>query len=229
MKRIKAIMIKLTFFSLLLILQISLGSAIKPSIQIALLKYNGGGDWYANPTSLANLADFCNKNIKTNINLDIPTVEVGSKEIFNYPLLHLTGHGNIVFSAEEAENLRNYLIAGGFLHISDNYGLDKFIRPQMKKVFPNIEFIELPFSHPIYHQKYNFNNGLPKIHEHDGKVAQGFGIIYNGRLVCFYDFECDLGDGWEDAEVHNDSEQKRLQALQMGANIISFVFTLKEN
>jgi len=229
MKNLKAVMIKLAFLSALLVLQISLGSAIKPSIQIALLKYNGGGDWYANPTSLPNLAVFCNNNIKTNINPDIPTVEVGSKEIFNYPLVHLTGHGNIVFSTEEAENLRNYLIAGGFLHISDNYGIDKFIRPQMKKVFPNLEFVELPFSHPIYHQKYDFNNGLPKIHEHDGKAAQGFGIIYNGRLVCFYDFECDLGDGWEDAEVHNDPEQKRLQALQMGANIISYVFTLNDN
>ena len=228
MKNIKALISRLFFIGLLLILQISLGSATKPSIQIALLKYNGGGDWYANPTSLPNLANFCNKNIGTNINTDIPTVEVGSKEIFNYPLVHITGHGNIVLSAEEVENLRNYLIAGGFLHISDNYGLDKFIRPQMKKVFPNLEFIELPFSHPIYHQKYNFNNGLSKIHEHDGKLAQGFGIIYNGRLVCFYDYECDLGDGWEDAGVHNDSEQKRLQALQMGANIISYVFTLKD-
>jgi hypothetical protein len=219
---------RLAFFLLLFIMQISLGSAIKPSIQIALLKYNGGGDWYANPTSLPNLADFCNKNLGTNISTDIPEVEVGSKEIFNYPLVHITGHGNIVFNALESENLRNYLIAGGFLHISDNYGLDAFIRPQMKKVFPNIDFVELPFSHPIYHQKYNFNHGLPKIHEHDGKPAQGFGIIYNGRLVCFYDYECDLGDGWEDSGVHNDSEEKRLQALQMGANIISYVFTLKE-
>jgi len=213
---------------ILIALQISLGSAVKPSIQIALLKYNGGGDWYANPTSLPNLADFCNKNLGTSISTDIPEVEVGSKEIFNYPLVHITGHGNIVFNAEEAENLRNYLVAGGFLHISDNFGIDAFIRPQMKKVFPNLDFVELPFSHPIYHQKYNFNHGLPKIHEHDGKPAQGFGIIYNGRLVCFYDYECDLGDGWEDSGVHNDSDEKRLQALQMGANIISYVFTLKE-
>jgi len=213
---------------ILIALQISLGSAVKPSIQIALIKYNGGGDWYANPTSLPNLADFCNKNLGTNISTDIPEVEVGSKEIFNYPLVHITGHGNIVFNAEESENLRNYLIAGGFLHISDNFGIDPFIRPQMKKVFPNLDFVELPFSHPIYHQKYNFNHGLPKIHEHDGKPSQGFGIIYNGRLVCFYDYECDLGDGWEDSGVHNDSEEKRLQALQMGANIISYVFTLKE-
>lgn len=202
-------------------------SATKPSVQIALLKYRGGGDWYANPTSLPNLVKFCNKELGTNINEDIPNVEVGSSEIFNYPFLHITGHGNIEFSNEEAENLRNYLMAGGFLHISDNYGLDIFIRPQMKKVFPNLDFVELPFSHPIYHQKFNFNNGLPKIHEHDGKPAQGFGIIYQGRLVCFYDYQCDLGDGWEDAEVHNDSPQKRLEALKMGANIISYIFTLK--
>ncbi len=203
-------------------------SADKGSVQIALLKYRGGGDWYANPTALPNLVKFCNSKLGTDINTTIPTVEVGSKEIFNYPILDITGHGNIVFSVQEAENLRNYLMAGGFLHISDNYGLDQFIRPQMKKVFPNLNFVELPFSHPIYHQKYNFNNGLPKIHKHDGKPAQGFGIIYHGRLVCFYDYQCDLGDGWEDAEVHHDSQQKRRQALEMGANIVSYVFTLKK-
>lgn len=194
------------------------------SVKIALLKYNGGGDWYANPTSLPNLVKFCNKNINTNIDENIPTVEVGSNEIFNYPFVHITGHGNIIFSNNEAENLRNYLLAGGFLHISDNYGLDKYIRIEMKKVFPECEFVELPFSHPIYHQKYNFDNGLPKIHKHNGKPAQGFGIIYQGKLVVFYDYECDLGDGWEDSDVHNDSEEKRTKALKMGANIISFVF-----
>lgn len=222
---------QLKYFALVIVLPLMLilYSATKPSVQIALLKYRGGGDWYANPTSLPNLVKFCNKELGTNIDEDIPTVEVGSSEIFNYPFLHITGHGNIEFSNEEAENLRNYLMAGGFLHISDNYGLDMFIRPQMKKVFPNLDFVELPFSHPIYHQKYNFNNGLPKIHEHDGKPAQGFGIIYEGRLVCFYDYQCDLGDGWEDPEVHHDSPQKRLEALKMGANIISFVFTLNDD
>jgi len=193
--------------------------------QIALLKYNGGGDWYANPTSLTNLIDFCNKNLKTNINTEYATVEVGSSEIFNYPFLDMTGHGNVIFNDQEILNLRNYLIAGGFLHISDNYGIDKFIRPQMKKVFPELEFVELPFDFPIYHQKYNFPNGLPKIHEHDGKPPQGFGLLWEGRLVCFYDYECDLGDGWEDAEVHKDSPEKRLKALQMGANIVQYVFT----
>ena len=196
------------------------------SYQIALLKYNGGGDWYANlETSLPNLINYCNKNLKTNINPEQGIVDVGSSEIFNYPYVHITGHGNIIINSDEADNLRNYLIGGGFLHISDNYGMDKFLRPQMKKVFPELEFVELPYSHPIYHQKYNFNNGLPKIHEHDDKPSQGFGIIYEGRLVCFYDVECDLGDGWEDPEVHNDSEENRTKALKMGANIIQYAFS----
>jgi hypothetical protein len=210
---------------LVLILSVSNSCFAQNTYQIALLKYNGGGDWYANPTSLTNLIDFCNKNLKTNINPEYATVEVGSAEIFNYPFVHITGHGNVIFNDQEALNLRNYLIAGGFLHISDNYGIDKFIRPQMKKVFPELEFVELPFDFPIYHQKYNFPNGLPKIHEHDGKPAQGFGLLWEGRLLCFYDYECDLGDGWEDPEVHKDSPDKRLKALQMGANIIQYVFT----
>ena len=176
-------------------------------------------------TSLPNLIEYCNKNLKTNINPEQAIVEVGSAELFNYPFVHLTGHGNIIFNQQEAENLRNYLIGGGFLHISDNYGLDKFIQPQMKLVFPEVEFVELPFDHPIYHQTYNFNNGLPKIHEHDDKTPKGYGIIYEGKLVCFYDVECDLGDGWEDPEVHNDSEEKRTAALKMGANIIQYAFT----
>lgn len=192
--------------------------------EIALLKYNGGGDWYANPTSLPNLISFCNKNLGTNIQADNATVEAGSDDIINYPFIHMTGHGNVIFSRQEAENLRNYLIGGGFLHIDDNYGMDKYIRPQMKKVFPELDFVELPFDHPIYHQKYDFNNGLPKIHEHDNKPPQGFGIIYDGRLVCFYTYECDLGDGWEDKEVHRDSEETRTKALQMGANLIQYVF-----
>jgi hypothetical protein len=198
-----------------------------PSFQIGLLKYNGGGDWYANPTSLPNLVNFANQNLGTNISGDIATVDVGSPEIFNYPFIHMTGHGNVIFSSQEIMNLRNYLVAGGFLHIDDNYGLDKFIRPQLKKLFPELELVELPFSHPIYHQKYNFPSGLPKIHEHDGKAPQGFGLIYEGRLVVFYTYECDLGDGWEDQAVHKDSEATRLKALQMGANILQYVFTVK--
>lgn len=196
-----------------------------PSLQLALLKYNGGGDWYANPTALPNLAKFCNENLGTNFDPEPATVEVGSAAIFNYPFLHMTGHGNVVFSEAEAENLRNYLIGGGFLHIDDNYGMDPFIRPALKKVFPELDLIELPFQHAVYHQKYVFKNGLPKIHEHDKKPPQGFGLIWEGRLVCFYSYECDLGDGWEDQYVHNDPPDARLLALKMGANLIQYAFS----
>lgn len=201
-----------------------------PTYQLGLLKYGGGGDWYSNlETSLPNLIEFCNTNLKTTINPQQATIEVGSPDIYNYPFVHMTGHGNVVFNAQETENLRNYLIGGGFLHISDNYGMDKFIRPQMKKVFPELDLVELPFSHPIYHQKFDFPNGLPKIHEHDDKAPQGFGLIYKGRLVCFYDFECDLGDGWESYEIHKDSPETRQKALKMGANIIQYVLLGGEN
>ena len=193
--------------------------------KIALLKYNGGGDWYANlETSLRNLINFSNQQLGTNINPEQAIVEAGSPELFNYPFIHMTGHGNVLFSPQEAQNLRNYLMGGGFLHISDNYGLDKFIRPQMKKVFPELDFIELPFNHPVYHQKFDFPAGLPKVHEHENNNPRGYGLIYQGRLVCFYDFECDLGDGWEDAEVHKDSPEVRQKALKMGANLLQYVF-----
>ena len=197
------------------------------SYQIALLKYQGGGDWYANPTSLPNLISFCNANLGTKINAEPATVEVGSPDIFNYPFLHMTGHGNVVFNQHDAENLRSYLLSGGFLHIDDNYGMDPFIRPELKKVFPELDLVELPFSHPIYNQAYTFPKGLPKVHDHDKKAPQGFGLIFEGRLVVFYTYECDLGDGWEDAEVHKDSDETRTKALQMGANMISYVFTLQ--
>jgi len=211
--------------TLLFLLLISIAGYAQNSVQIALLKYNGGGDWYANPTSLPNLIKFCNENINTSINPEPATVDVGSPEIFNYPFVHMTGHGNVVLSNQDIKNLRDYLIGGGFLHISDNYGLDKYIRREMKRVFPELDFVELPFDHLIYHQKYDFNNGPPKIHEHDGEPAQGFGLIYEGRLICFYDYQCDLGDGWESPDVHNDSQATRTKALGMGANIIEYVFT----
>lgn len=195
------------------------------SLKFAVLKYGGGGDWYSDPTAVPNLAKFCNEQLGTSIHPEVPYVDVGSAEIFNYPFLHLTGHGNVLFSASDAQNLRKYLLAGGFLHIDDNYGMDPYIRREMQKVFPEYEFKELPFSHPIYHQKFKFPNGLPKIHEHDNKPPQGFGIIHEGRLLVFYTYETDLSDGWEDPEVHRDPPEVRLQALQMGANIISFVFT----
>lgn len=191
--------------------------------QVAVLKYNGGGDYYANPTSVPNLVQFCNQNLGMTISKDVPYVDAGSKDIFNFPFVHMTGHGNVVFSAQETENLRNYMTAGGFLHIDDNYGMDEFIRPELKKIFPNTDLVELPFNHPIFSSKYKFN-GLPKIHEHDEKRPQAFGIIIEGRLVCLYTYETDLGDGWEDPQVHNDSPEKRKEALQMGANILHYVF-----
>lgn len=192
---------------------------------IALVKYRGGGDWYANPTSLPNLVKFCNRELKTNLDENVPTVEVGSAEIFNYPLLHITGHGNILFSDVEAQNIRKYLMGGGFLHVDDNYGMDKYFRIAIKKVFPETELIELPFNHKIFHQHFEFPAGLPKVHEHDGKAPQAFGIFYEGRLVCLYTYECDLGDGWENKEVHKDTEDVHQKALRMGANIIQYVFT----
>ena len=194
-------------------------------LRIALLKYGGGGDWYADPTALPNLITFCNQESGTNIAPDHDIVEAGSSDIFNYPFVHMSGHGNVEFTLQEAQNLRNYLIAGGFLHIDDNYGMDPFVRPQMKKVFPELDFIELPRNHEIYTQQFTFPGGLPKIHEHDGNPPQGFGLFWEGRLVCYYTYETDLSDGWEDAEVHNNSPEMRRKSLQMGANILHFVFT----
>jgi hypothetical protein len=192
--------------------------------EVAVLKYNGGGDWYSNPTALPNLIEFSNSNSKTKINKNPVSVSVGDSDIFNYPIVFMTGHGNVFFSEDEAKNLRNYLISGGFLHISDNYGLDKFIRREIKKVFPDLKFQEIPKNHPIYNQTFSFKNGLPKIHEHNKKRPQGFGLFYQGRLICFYDFESDLSDGWEDAIVHNNPKEVREKALKMGANIIEYAF-----
>jgi hypothetical protein len=192
---------------------------------VAILKYNGGGDWYANPTAIPNLVAFTNQNIKTNISKNPQTVAVNSNDIYNFPILFLTGHGNVYFSDEESSNLRNYLISGGFLHISDNYGLDKFIRRELKKVFPSLDFKEIPSNHPIYNQTFKFPNGIPKIHEHDKKSAQGFGLFYEGRLIVFYDYETDLSDGWEDEVIHNNPKEVREKALKMGSNIIEYAFT----
>ncbi len=190
---------------------------------VAVLKYDGGGDWYANPTAVPNLIAFCNENIHTVINKKPKVVAANSIEIFNYPIVFMTGHGNVDFNTDAVENLRNYLISGGFLHVSDNYGIDKYLRREMKKIFPELEFREIPNNHKIYNQEYSFKQ-LPKIHEHDNKPAQGFGIFYQGRLVVFYDYQCDLSDGWEDFEVHHDPQEIREKALKMGANIISYAF-----
>lgn len=215
-------MINKTLYTICLTLILQFTS-LGQGYQLAVLKYNGGGDYYANPTALPNLISFCNKNLGTSISKEVPYVEVSSSDLFQYPFIHMTGHGNVVFSSNESENLRNYLMGGGFLHIDDNYGMNQFIRIELKKVFPNNELVELPFNHELFHQKYDFN-GLPKIHEHDGKRPQAFGIIIDGRLVCLYTYETDLSDGWENSEVHNDSENKRIQAMKMGVNILMYAF-----
>jgi hypothetical protein len=211
-----------------LILALFAGMVKAQHLQIATLKYRGGGDWYSNPTALPNLVAFANQHIGTTISRQIATVEVGSSQLFNFPYIYMTGHGNVIFSPQEAENLRNYLLAGGFLHVDDNYGLNQYFRREIQKVFPEYELIELPFNHPIYHQHYSFPNGLPKVHEHDGKPPQGFGIMHEGRLVLFYTYETDLGNGWEDQAVHGNPEEVRLKALQMGANILQYVFNRQE-
>jgi uncharacterized protein DUF4159 len=207
------------------VLLFALVSFIGFSQEIALLKYSGGGDWYANPTSLPNLVKFCNQNINTKINSKIPTVEVGSPDLLSYPFIHMTGHGNVVFSDNDIVNLRNYLTSGGFLHIDDNYGMDQYIRKEIKRVFPDNQLVELPSSHSIFQKPFNFSDGLPKIHEHDNKKPQAFAIIIDGRIVLLYTVETDLGDGWENQEIHNDPLEVRTKALKMGANIINYVFS----
>jgi hypothetical protein len=195
------------------------------SQEIAVLKYSGGGDWYANPTSLPNLVKFCNQNIKTKLNPKVNSVDVGSAELFLYPFVHMTGHGNVVFSNNDIQNLQNYLNSGGFLHIDDNYGMDEYIRKEIKKLFPNTALVEIPKTHAIFQTPYSFPNGLPKIHEHDNKQPQAYGIFIENRLALLYTFECDLGDGWENQEVHNDPINVREKALKMGANILNYVFS----
>ncbi len=214
-----------TLTTLLIIVSLWGNAFAQASLKIAKLKYSGGGDWYANKTALPNLIAFCNKELGMNLASEEDIAEVGSPNLFDYPYLYMTGHGNVVFSMNEAQNLRNFLIGGGFLHVDDNYGMDKFVRIELKKVFPELELVEVPFTHPIYHQKFEFPNGLPKIHEHDAKPPQGFGLFYEGRLVLYYSYECDLGNGWEDKRIHNDPEEKRQLALRMGANILSYCFT----
>ena len=212
------------FLRILFFVLFPLACMSQSTYSIATLKYNGGGDWYANPTALPNLIEFSNKNLGTNIKESPDIVEVGSSDIFNYPFIHMTGHGNIFFSNEEANNLRKYLLSGGFLHVDDNYGLDEFFRKEITKVFPNKKLIQINSNHIIFNQSFSFPNGLPKIHIHDAKPSEAYGIFDNGRLLCLYTYESDLSDGWEDSEVHNDSEETRLKALKMGSNIIEYVF-----
>lgn len=194
------------------------------NLTLARLKYNGGGDWYSSKTALPNLAKFCNENINTNLSLKEETVEVGSEDLYRYPFVFMTGHGNVVFSKEEAANLRRYLLSGGFLHICDNYGMNDYVRREIKKVFPEKEFQLVPFDHAVYNTAFNFPKGLPKVHKHDNKPPQGFGIFHEGRLLCFFDYECDLGNGWEDEEVYNDTLEVRVKALKMGSNLVKYAF-----
>ncbi|WP_299223381.1 DUF4159 domain-containing protein [uncultured Aquimarina sp.] len=210
---------KLTGFICLLLFS---GATIAQDI--AVLQYNGGGDWYSNPTALPNLISFCNQNIRTAMSAKPKTVKPESVDIFQYPYIHMTGHGNVFFTEQDAENLRNYLLSGGFLHIDDNYGMEPYVKKELIKIFPDKELVELPVSHPIFSSKYKFPKGLPKIHEHDGERPQALGITHEGRLVLLFTFESDLGDGWENPEIHNDSEEVRQKALKMGANIIKYAF-----
>ena len=202
----------------------SLGFTTSVAQEVAVLKYRGGGDWYSNPTALPNLIEFCNENINTKIASKPQTVEVNSIDIFQFPFVHMTGHGNVFFNDEDVENLRDYLLSGGFLHIDDNYGMEPYVKAELKKVFPNIDLVEIPASHEIFNIVYDFSKGLPKIHEHDGERPQALGIFHEGRLVLLFTFESDLGDGWEDPEIHNDPPDVREKALKMGANIIKYAF-----
>jgi len=214
---------KLTFIIYALIAMVAVHA--QGNMQLALLKYNGGGDWYANPSSLPNLIAYCNEELNMHIDPEPVTVEVGSPDIFNYPFIHMTGHGNVVFSAQEKDNLSTYLKAGGFLHVDDNYGMDQYIRPQLNQLIAGSSLVELPFNHDIYKTYFTFTNGVPKIHEHDDNLPKAYGLFYDGRLVLVYTYESDLGDGWEDSSVHNDPEEIRQLALQMGANMLKYVFS----
>jgi len=211
-------------FTLAITLAMYVSTMIAYAQDLAIVKYKGGGDWYSNPTALPNLINYCNANIKTKMNPKPQVVEMGSIDIFQFPMLHMTGHGNVFFSDEDAENLRKYLTSGGFLHIDDNYGMEPYIKKELKKVFPNLELLELPKNHEIFSTAYKFPAGLPKIHEHDGKRPQALGLFYKNRLVLLFTFESDLGDGWEDPEVHNDPADVREKALKMGANIVKYAF-----
>lgn len=212
---------RLLFFSIGLFLSFNLAGQ-NCSYKLAKLKYEGGGDWYSNPSALPNLLKFLRLELNTPVCLEEEIVEPGSTRIFQYPFVYLTGHGNILLNDREAKNIRAYLEAGGFLLIDDNYGLNKYARREIEKIFPDKELQEIPWEHPIFHQRFAFEKGIPKIHEHDGKPAQAYGIELSGRLVLVLTYEADLSDGWEDPEVHNDPPEIRQKALQMGANLVLY-------
>jgi hypothetical protein len=220
---------KLTSFALFFFFVTSLAWPVSAqeseSFNLARIKYSGGGDWYNNPSALRNLADFARQHVPIAINPEYDDIEIGSPDLFNYPFAFLTGHGTITINQAEAKNLRTYLQNGGFLYVDDDYGLDEHFRDAINKVFPNEKLVELPFDHPIYHQVFEFSEGLPKIHEHDGKPPQGLGILLDGRLAVFYTYETNLGDGWTNPDIHNDPAAVREKALQMGTNILIYALT----
>ncbi len=203
----------------------TLGAAPAPELTIAQVQYGGGGDWYANPSGLPNLL----REIRARTGLRIAErplqLKITDPNLWNVPFIYITGHGNIRFTEEEVQILRRYLTSGGFLHADDNYGLDESFRRELKRIFPEQELVELPATHPVYHVMYDFPNGLPKIHLHDGKRAQGFGLIHEGRVVVFYSFESDLGNGWEDAGRYKDSPQARESAFRMGVNLFLYAMS----
>lgn len=200
-------------------------SPVFAQIKIGLLKYGGGGDWYANPTSLPNLVKYLNSNTEIKANPRVETIDITSKSLYQFQFLHTTGHGNISFTESERVILKNYLLNGGFLHIDDNYGMFPFFKKEIKKIFPDRELKEIPISHELFTSYFKFPNGLPKIHEHDGKPPVAFGIFEGKRLILLFTFECDLGDGWEDMEVHNDPPEIHELALKMGVNIVAFAIS----
>jgi hypothetical protein len=211
---------------LLFLAIVAVRAAEPPAVfTIARLHYGGGGDWYSDPSSLPNLLKYLHDSTGLEVTSDDVVVEPSAPELFDYPYLYLTGHGNVSFTPMELEQLRSYLDGGGFLHIDDNYGLDPYIRREISRLYPDEELVLLPFDHPIYHCFFDFPQGLPKVHEHNGEPPQGYGIFRNGRLVLFYTHECDLGDGWEDPEVHKDPPEIREAALKMGVNIIIYALT----
>lgn len=193
-----------------------------PTLTIGRLHYEGGGDWYANPSSIPNLLKAIRTRTSLNVSTEEKVISLGSDDLWSVPFLHMTGHGNVHFSDSDLVNLRRWLEQGGFLHADDNFGMDPSFRREMGRLFPDLQLVEVPLDHPVYRLVYTFPRGIPKIHEHDGKPAQGFGIFLRGRLVVFYSYETDLGDGWEDPEVHRDGAEKREEALKMGINLFAY-------
>jgi hypothetical protein len=218
--------ITLILTSFLMIPGLAQESSEDPSaVTIARLQYDGGGNWYWGRSALPNLHNFLNENTPIKAIDKEVVIKPTDPDLYKYPFLFLTGHGNISFSDDDVTAIRNYLENGGFIFANDSYGLADAIRREFSKVLPGIDFVELPFSHPIYHTLYDFSNGLPKIHKHDEKPPQGFALILDNRVAVFFAYESDIGDGWEDADVYSDPPEKRLAALKMGANLVAYALS----